>query len=372
MRARILHWLSGALMLSAVACSTENPEGDPTISLESALGGEADSGYLRALEHREFIFPEDHGAHNGYRNEWWYITGNLETSQGRAFGYQITFFRIALTSDTENKRQSRWATNHIWMAHVALTDPEGSQHISQERLAREAMDLAGVSQNPFKLWVGDWQLQSPNTSFPWQINVDGEGFELELNVDALTSPVLQGDRGLSQKNSKPGNASYYYSITRLKTRGTIKMGAEQFAVTGLSWLDREWSTSALGENQVGWDWFSLQLDEGTDIMFYNLRNREGKSDPNSAGLILTANGHQILLDHTNLELAPVRWWTNSKGVKYPVAWELHIKPQKRKLVVASVINNQEMDSSVKYWEGMVTVTENNMEIGKGYLELTGY
>ena len=359
-------------MLSAIACSTENPEGDSTISLESALGGEADSGFLRALEHRAFKFPDDHGAHNGYRNEWWYITGNLETLQGRAFGYQVTFFRIALTSDIEKKRQSQWAANHIWMAHAALTDPEGRQHMAKEKLAREAVELAGVRQDPFKIWVGDWQLQSSNRSFPWQLKVDGEDFELELNIDALTRPVLQGDRGLSQKSSHPGNASYYYSITRLKTLGTIKIGAEQFQVTGLSWLDREWSTSVLGENQVGWDWFSLHLDEGTDLMFYHLRNREGASDSNSAGIILTANSHQVSLDHTNLELSPVRWWTNSQGVKYPVAWELYIKPQKRKLIVESVIDNQEMDLSVQYWEGMVTVTENNMEIGKGYMELTGY
>jgi len=178
--------------------------------------------------------------------------------------------------------------------------------------------------------------------------------------------------GLSQKSSDPGNASYYYSITRLKTRGTVKIGAEQFQITGLSWLDREWSTSALGENQVGWDWFSLQLDEGTDLMFYNLRNREGGSDPHSAGTILTANNNQILLSHNNLDLVPVRWWTNSKGVEYPVAWELYIKPQERKLVVESVINNQEMNLSVNYWEGMVTVSENSKQIGKGYLELTGY
>jgi predicted secreted hydrolase len=367
-----MRWLSGALMLSTVACSPEIPEGDPSITLESVLSGEADLGFLRAVEHREFKFPEDHGAHDGYRNEWWYITGNLETTQGRAFGYQITFFRIALTSNTAKTRTSRWATSHVWMAHVALTDPESGQHLAYEKFAREAMDLAGIRQDPFKIWVEDWQLHSPNTSFPWRLKIDGEDFDLDLNVDALTRPVLQGREGLSQKSDEPGNASYYYSITRLKTWGTVKIGTDQFLVTGLSWLDREWSTSALGEDQVGWDWFSLQLDEGTDLMFYNLRTREGGSDPYSAGTILTANNNQLLLGHNNLDLIPVRWWSNSKGVKYPVAWELYIKPQKRKLVVESVIDNQEMNLSVNYWEGMVTVSENSKQIGKGYLELTGY
>ncbi len=359
-------------MLSLVACSTETPEGEPGISLESALGGDADTGFLRAVEHREFNFPEDHGAHDGYRNEWWYITGNLETAQGRTFGYQVTFFRIALTTQIAKARPSRWASSHVWMAHVALTDPQGGRHTAHEKLAREAMDLAGVRRDPFKIWVGEWQLYSPDNSFPWQIEVVGTDFELDLKVDALTRPLLQGDRGLSQKSSKPGNASYYYSITRLKTSGTVKVGAGEYPVTGLSWLDREWSTSALGENQTGWDWFSLQLDEGTDLMFYNLRNREGGSDPYSAGTIVTADNDQVSLDHTNLELIPIRWWTNSKGAEYPVAWELYIKPQQRKLVVESVINNQEINLSVNYWEGMVTVTENDRQIGKGYLELTGY
>ncbi len=372
MGANILVWFFGVLLLSAVGCSNEVPEVDPPISLESALGGDVDAGFLRAVEHREFKFPEDHGAHNGYRNEWWYIFGNLETKQGRVFGYQITFFRIALASDTSEKRLSQWAASHVWMAHVALTDPENGQHIAYEKLAREAMELAGIRQDPFKIWVGDWQLSSPTKSFPWQLKIDGEEFELDLEINALTRPVLQGDRGLSQKSEKVGNASYYYSITRLKTKGTINIGGEEFQVTGLSWLDREWGTSVLGENQIGWDWFALQLDEGTDLMFYNLRNSEGRSDPNSAGTILTASNNQITLDNTNLDLVPKRWWKNSEGVNYPVAWELYIKPQNRKIVVESVLNNQEINLSVNYWEGMVTVTENNQQIGKGYMELTGY
>jgi predicted secreted hydrolase len=371
LRAKNLLWFLGALLFAG-ACSMDAPEENPPVSLESALDGEVDSGFLRAVEPREFKFPGDHGAHDGYRNEWWYITGNLETEQGEAFGYQVTFFRIALTSDTAEKRLSRWAASHVWMAHVALTDPEKGQHIAYEKLAREAMGLAGVQPDPFKIWVGDWQLYSPTNSFPWQIKIAGEDFELDLKIDALRRPLLHGDRGLSQKSEKAGNASFYYSITRLKTGGTIKIGANQFSVTGLSWLDREWSSSILGENQIGWDWFSLQLDEDTDLMFYNLRNRDGKSDPHSAGSILTSDNRQILLDHTDLDLTPTRWWKNPKGVNYPVTWELYIKPLQRKIVVESVLNNQEMNLSVNYWEGMVTVTEHDKQIGKGYLELTGY
>ena len=370
-RAKTLLCFLGAVLFAG-ACSMDAPEAPSSLSLGPALGGEVNSDFLHATEPTEFKFPKDHGAHDGYRNEWWYITGNLQTEQGRVFGYQFTLFRVALMPDLSKKRLSRWAASHVWMAHVALTDPERGQHIAHEKLSREAMELAGVQADPFKIWVGDWQLYSATNSFPWQIKVAAEGFELDLKINALSRPLLHGDSGLSQKSEKSGNASYYYSITRLDTNGNIAIDAEQFSVTGLSWLDREWSSSALGKHQTGWDWFSLQLDDGTDLMFYNLRNRQGTSDPHSAGSILTADNRQISLDHTDLILTPTRWWENARGVRYPIAWELYIKPLQRKIMVESVLDDQEMNLSVNYWEGMVSVTEQEEQIGKGYLELTGY
>ncbi len=358
------------LPLAIAACKPEPPQPSPA-QLTRLLGGDDTRGFLQALAPREFHFPADHGSHPGFRNEWWYITGNLD-AQDRRFGFQVTFFRFALIPSAVEERESAWATSDIWMAHVALTDVEGRHHQAEERFARGALELAGAEFNPFRVWLEDWSLLGRGNHFPWQLRIKSERFELDLELDQLRPPLLQGRDGLSQKSARPGNASYYYSISRLSTRGTLTLDGERLQVEGLSWLDREWSTSSLGEDQAGWDWFSLHLNDGTDLMYYRLRNHAGDADSHSAGTLLFEDGTIRSLGPDDVVLEPKRWWQSPAGTRYPILWEVTIEPLARSFVVAAVMDEQEMDLSVTYWEGAVDVLQADQSVGRGYLEMTGY
>ena len=354
----------GASLL--VACSPPQPEPENSI-LQQALGGDA-SGFISAVQPREFQFPEDHGAHNGFRNEWWYITGNLVTDTGAQYGFQVTFFRIQLSpglpdaiesthnpQDQANQR-SQWSTNHVWMVHTAVTDVDNATHNAVERFGREALGLAGIESSPFRIWVGNWQLAGQGQELPWKLTLDAGHFAMDFTFTQHRPVTLQGKDGLSSKSGSAGNNSYYYSISRLDTKGSLRLGQTTVNVSGPSWLDREWSSSALAANQVGWDWFSLQFDDGSDLMFYHLRNPGHKTDSNSAGSYLSHSGIKTNLNNENVTVAPKRWWTSQDGVKYPVDWELEIKPLGRKLLVQAVLDDQEMNLSVRYWEGLVVVS----------------
>ena len=378
-----------ALLALAVACSPDTPP-PPVIALHQVLGGDVDPGFRRAERPRGFDFPRDHGPHDGFRNEWWHFIGNVETGRGVRYGFQATFFRTALAPQATPRRHSRWATNQVWMAHAALTDPHHGRHFTDERFAREAMRLAGAAAEPFSLWVGDWRVSGLSGGlgqagqagglgqagqaggFPWRLEVASDDFALDLELAPLTPPMLNGERGLSQKSDEPGSASYYYSVSRLDTHGTLRVGDAVHSVSGLSWLDREWSSSALAPEQTGWDWFALQLDDGADLMFYRLRDRHGNTDPHSAGSILDSGRQQTGLRAEDIAFTPKRWWRSQSGARYPLAWELEIKPLGKRWVVEAVLDDQEMALSVTYWEGMVVVREDGEAIGTGYLEMTGY
>ena len=358
------------------ACSPDDQP--PSVPLQQALGGSVHPAFLRAEKPRDFAFPRDHAPHDGFRNEWWHFNGNVATEEGQRYGFQATFFRIALTPPATaiRGRPSRWAAHQVWMAHVALTDSHRRQHFAHERFAREAMSLAGAASppSPFKLWLGDWQVAAPCAGCPWRLRARTDDFDLDLTLSPQVSPTLQGEDGLSRKSAESGNASYYYSISRIATHGTLRLGgqAQPQTVSGLSWFDREWSSSALAPDQAGWDWFALQLQDGADLMFYRLRDHAGHTDPHSAGSIRFADLPPETLRAGDVALTPLRWWRNSGGVDYPVAWELEIAPLKRRWRVEAVVDAQEMALAVRYWEGMVVVREAGRVIGRGYLEMTGY
>ncbi len=367
-------------LLLALSClltlgGCEKPRNDNTgLNLRDSLGIESAEGFRKALEVREFHFPRDHGAHQGYRNEWWYVTGNLRDGEGNDFGYQLSFFRVQLSPEQDQQnstqRPSRWATNHLWMAHVALTNGRGGKHHSEERFSRESLGLAGVQVEPFNVWLDDWQLVAlDNTS--WQLKVATAVFELQLQLTPSKPPVLMGERGLSQKSATPGNASYYYAITRLHTEGTIRLKQRDYRVSGNSWFDREWGSSALDTSQQGWDWFSLQLNSGEELMYYRLRNQQGQADPYSAGIWVDKAGHSRLITAKEIELSPTAWWQSEEGHRYPIRWQLayggrhwHIEP---------MIENQLMNTQLRYWEGAIKILDSEKKpVGSGYLELTGY
>ncbi|MEJ2086635.1 MAG: lipocalin-like domain-containing protein, partial [Acidobacteriota bacterium] len=253
--------------------AASNPE-ENRLTLSGLLAGDDTEGYTRALEPRKFFFPDDHGPHPDFRNEWWYLTGNLSSADGREFGYQFTLFRNAI-SPRSPERESDWATRQIFMAHFALTDVTGESFHAFERLSRGALGLAGVTTRPFRAWLEDWQIWADQEPPAFRLRAGNDAVGLELDLDSAKPIVLQGDRGLSRKGREPGNASYYYSMTRMPTRGVVMLGLESYAVQGSSWLDREWSSSALEPTQSGWDWFALLLSDGLDLMIYQLRTRTG-------------------------------------------------------------------------------------------------
>jgi predicted secreted hydrolase len=261
------------------------------------------------------------------------------------------------------------------MVHVALTDVTGERYFASQRIGRDALGLAGAQSRPIRLWLGQWLLSGgEDNSLPWELRIDAEQFELVLNFSKASEPVLQGESGLSRKSAEPGNASYYYSIPRLATEGTVVVNGKSYPVRGLSWLDREWSTSALAENQIGWDWFALQLDDGTDLMYYRLRQTGGRTDPHSKGT-LVRGGIRRELEPEEVRLEPLRQWESSRGGSYPVEWQLAIPDAELDLHIEPRLDNQEQHGIVRYWEGAVAVTGTHRgeEVkGVGYVELTGY
>ncbi len=267
--------------------------------LSQLLSDDDLTGYATATEPRTFEFPADHGPHQKFRNEWWYLTGNLDGQNGERFGYELTIFRFLLTPPKNRQQASRWQSDQVYIGHFAVTDVKNEQFHVAERFSRGSMGLAGAQAEPFRVWVEDWSISTrPKTTTTWRIQAQENDVSLDLNLTPLKPPVLNGQNGLSQKSTKPGNASYYYSISRLKTDGKLQLGENQYTVTGLSWLDREWSSSALDKNQVGWDWFALQLDDGSDLMFYQLRRKDGSTDPLSAGTWIAVRGTVYLSPHT--------------------------------------------------------------------------
>ncbi|MGB5622250.1 MAG: lipocalin-like domain-containing protein [Gammaproteobacteria bacterium] len=358
------------------ASSKPPPSASEAVSVVDLLGGDDDPGYQRALPGQRPGLPADHGPHPDFRSEWWYFTGNLSSETGRHFGFQLTFFRFALAPQPV-ARASAWATRQLWMAHLALTDTDGRRFFSRERLARGAQGLAGADAMPFQVWLEDWSARSLDQAFlPLRLAAGDADFGLELHLQPGREPVFQGDDGYSAKGPEPGNASLYYSYTRMPAAGTLRVGGERLAVTGLAWLDREWSTSALGPNLAGWDWFSIQLDDGSDLMFYALRRKDGSIDALSAGTLVEPDGRIVRLGRDTVELDPgERWHSPATGAAYPVRWTLTIPSLELELAVDPRLESQEMDLSVRYWEGAIQVRGNRdgkPVTGGGYLEMTGY
>jgi len=359
-------------LLALNACSpapqAEDNESAFEFDLNAVLGGDDTDGFLRADAPRVFSFPQDHGMHPGFRNEWWYLTGNLETNNGQRFGYQVTLFSTSFAHDTQNSIDG-WQSPRIWMAHAALTDVANNKHTALERFSRENPGLAGAQLDPFKVWLENWSLSSATNEFPWSLSLEDAAFKLKLTLNPLKEPVLQGNNGLSQKSQELGSASYYYSLTRLQSSGEIFLDGARYQVTGQSWLDREWSTSALADDQSGWDWFSLQFNDGQELMYYQLRDKEGNAHPNSDGNWTDIDAQQIPVSADDIVLLENENWLSPSGISYTTEWTIQYAGQQ--WIVRALVNDQLMDLSVPYWEGAVEILDaGNLDpLGQGYLEM---
>ena len=372
-------------IILVVIVSTNSAEAQRnSAGVADILSTETDAGFARALAPMMLQFPRDHGAHPEYQIEWWYYTGNLYTDDGKAFGYQLTFFRFALTPQMP-ERTSHFATNQVYMAHFAVADASNGEYFCFERRSRGAGGLAGATGDPtYKVWLEDWsaaetepdvmRLHVPSTSD--LIEAEPQ-IGLSLSLRQTRPPILHGDRGLSQKGPELGNATYYYSLVGLETTGEITVNGKTITVNGVSWMDHEFGTSFLGEEFVGWDWFSLQLEDGTILMLYCLRRSDQSCDPETfEGTLVYPDGRQLRIGTKDFTLTPTRQWTSPEsGATYPSGWDITFPELQIDLQVKPLIPNQEFRASFTYWEGAVRASgqiDGAAVGGHGYVELTGY
>ena len=355
-----------------------------------AVGAQASQpqqpSFAQALVPRPLEFPRDQGPHPEYRQEWWYLTGNLDSASGERFGFELTIFRFALAPGAleastpgtavrpeSSAASSAWRTRQIYLGHFAVTDVAKSRFRFAVKRARGALGLAGAQTDPFRVWIGNWQIAADHAG--WHVQAAGQGYVLSLTAQPRMPPVPNGERGLSRKSGEPGNATYYYSIPRVPVQGTIVRNGQPLQVHGLAWLDREWGSGSLGPQEVGWDWFGLQLADGSCLMFYSLRDRSGTQDLHSAGTWVNTDGRAYPLSRADVSIDVLKYWTDAHGARYPSRWRLVSPLLGLDIGIRPVLADQELVTSPGYWEGAVDVSGTRAGrplAGRGYVELVGY
>ncbi len=331
-------------------------------------------GFAQVTPGRPLQFPQDHGAHPDYRIEWWYLTANLLDEDGRHWGIQWTLFRQSLSPQSVT---TGWQSNQVWMAHAAITTPDG--HVHEQRFARGGIGQAGItdidSDGLFNAWLDDWEWRSESASmFPATLTFDIGDQEVSLLLETELGPVANGIEGYSQKSSQ-GQASYYYSQPYIRISGDITTVDGKTRLDGQGWLDREWSSQALAANQQGWDWFSLHLDSGNKLMIYQLRHDDGKHW--LSGNLISPSGASQFLDASMIALRPSRITDIEVGNKerraLPMDWQISVEVEDMVLHTRPLYDQQWMQTTIPYWEGVVLVEDDKgNSAGIGYMELTGY
>jgi predicted secreted hydrolase len=372
--------MRGLLLLAAAAGYLQSSIAAPPAVLSSEVNP-ATQGFTAALEPRVFEFPRDHEPHPDFRQEWWYLTGNLDATDGQRFGFELTFFRVGLVAPGAgpagvSSTASAWRTHEIYVAHFAITDVARRRFRFQQRFSRGAPGLAGAQAGPLRLWLDDWSLELPDGgSGAWKLHAAQPGYAIDLMLEPLAAPVLNGAAGLSRKSEQAGDATYYYSIPRLQVRGRLLREGQPVELCGLAWLDREWGSGGLGPREVGWDWFALQLNDGSALMFYALRDQGGGRDRHSAGTFIAADGSTRALADVDVDIAVTATWRNRNGERYPAGWHIRVPAMALDLSVRPALADQELRTTPPYWEGAVDVSGERAGQslgGRGYAELVGY
>ena len=326
------------------------------------------AAYRVALPGFHFEFPRDDFSHPEFQTEWWYYTGNLRAADGHRFGFELTFFRHGVSRD---RATSVWDVRDAWMAHLALSDIDGKRFYHTERLNRSGAGLAGADLMQGRVWNGNWSAQIGERE--QKLSAMADGFRFEFTLQPEKAPVIHGAGGVSQKAAGAGRASHYISYTRLAARGSIEAGGQTFAVEGLAWMDHEFFTHQLAPDQTGWDWFSLQFDDGSELMLFRIRHKDGSSDAHSAGTYVDAQGRSRHLARDDFALTPGATWTSPEsGARYPVEWKVRVPSLGVDASLETHLPQQELS---KYWEGAIEITgtrQGRALHGEGYLEMTGY
>lgn len=323
-----------------------------------------------------FHFPRDYFNHPSYEVEWWYYSGNLTTHQGRCFGFELALFRLGVTPPAN--RKSPWQVDDLYVAHVALSDLDGRRFLYRERVNRGGPGIAGISEAEQRVWNGNWQVRWRGEN--QQLAAVTRSFSLQLLLRPAKALVLNGHHGFSQKAPGAGNASNYFSFTRLETTGNVILGDERYEVTGSSWMDHEFSTTPKASPVAGWDWFGIQLDNDTEIMLYRVRLKSGIFNPYSSGTWTDPKGNGHYLDVHDFLLTPGQTWTSPRTrARYPIQWQIAIPSLRLQLKATTPLDDQELvgdnSASPTYWEGAIRLSgeEAGRPVkGVGYLEMTGY
>ena len=334
--------------------------------------------YQLALPGRKLTFPADHYSHPDFKTEWWYYTGHLEAESGKRYGYQVTFFRFGVRDRQKQDAGEKPLFTELYMAHFALSNIGAKKFTFRERINRGFDGKAGAATDRYLVSNEDWKVDGDERNHSIQVN--DRGTRLRLTLKSLKSPVLHGENGLSQKGEGEGRASYYYSLTMMQTEGELTIDGKAEKVRGLSWMDHEFGSNQLAENQVGWDWFSIQLDNKTELMLYLMRRKDGSVDPYSSGTLVRADGttrHLNLIDY-RVEILD-RWKSPKSGAAYPMKWRVAIPTETIELEITPAFPDQELitnhSTRVTYWEGAVRINGSIGEKpvgGSGYVEMTGY
>lgn len=334
--------------------------------------------FRQALPGYTFAFPRDHYSHDDFRTEWWYYTGHLRAGSGEEYGYQVTFFRSGAAGARANP--SRWAARNLYLAHFAVSDIRRKAFTYFERAGRAAPagSGAGASAKDLHVWIGDWDVKGDGTT--QRLRAREGGFAVDLGLVSRKPPVIHGENGVSQKGAGRGHASHYYSMTRLATEGTLTVRGQRMPVAGSSWMDHEFGSTQLGPDQVGWDWFGLQFEDGTELMLYIIRKTGGPPDPYSAGTFVGADGRTVRLRQADFSVEVLDRWKSPRdpGV-YPIMWRLRAPGIGLDVTLRPAFPDQELDTrkstQVIYWEGAVFAegaVSGHRLAGRGYVEMTGY
>lgn len=332
------------------------------------------ANYKQALPGYHYEFPRDYFSHPEYQTEWWYYTGNLRSADGRRFGFELTFFRQAVTRDPN---QSTWHVDDLYMAHLALSELNGRRFYHDERINRAGPGIAGIDERTGLIWNGNWQVQiAPPKQVLRALN---EQFAIQLDLNSAKPPVIHGREGISRKAAGAGHASHYVSLTRLIASGNIEVNGASVQVEGSTWMDHEFFSDAMGGSETGWDWLSLQLDDQSEIMLYRLRHRDGSVDRYSSGTYVDPQGNSTFLSLNDFTMTPggITWTSPQTKAVYPVQWHVVIPRFGLEADIATPLINQELPSSLgpSYWEGAIDAngTRGGSRLhGVGYLEMTGY
>lgn len=336
--------------------------------------GASAQDYKTAQPGYTFTFPRDYFSHDEYQTEWWYYTGNLKAADGHRFGFELTFFRQGVS---RAQSTSPWSVQNLWMAHMALSDLSGGHFYNEQRLNRGGPGIAGVDAQTGMVWNGNWQAHIAEGAE--ELSGIADKFGLALNLRPVKQPVVQGQNGASQKGEGAGHASHYFSLTRLLTTGSIVLDGKTYQVEGTSWMDHEFFTGSMAANETGWDWLSMQLEDGSELMLYRLRHADGSIDPYSSGSYVDASGKSQYLSTRDFAMTPAAdYWTSPvTKARYPVRWHVSIPRLKMELDVTTPLRSQELIGKfgVTYWEGAIEVDgthDHGPFRGVGYLEMTGY